>query len=96
MDNNNNIHDDNNVITFVEQLSEKINASNNATQIDNKNEIINSIFADFLTVIGKRILHSEISTRESCVDMARQVQGTPELAVNANALLYYINSISLN
>ena len=90
MDNN---KKDNNVITFVEQLSEKIDASNNARQIDNKNKIINSIFADFLTVIGKRILQSEISTRESCVYMAREVQGTPELAVNANALLDYINSI---
>jgi len=90
MDNN---KKDNNVITFVEQLSDKIKASNNARQIENKNKIINSIFADFLTDIGKRILNSEISTRESCVDMARQVQGTPELAVNANALLDYINSI---
>jgi hypothetical protein len=89
----NNYKKDNNVITFVEQLSEKIEASNNARQIDNKNKIINSIFADFLTDIGKRILKSEISTRESCDNMARQVQGTPELAVNANALLDYINSI---
>jgi len=87
---------DNNVITFVKQLSEKIEASNNARQIDNKNKIINSIFADFLTIIGKRILQSEISTRETCVNMAREVQGTPELAVNANALLDYINSISRN
>jgi hypothetical protein len=96
MDNNNNIHDDNNVNAFKAHISEKINASNNATTAVERYVIINSIFADFLTVIGKRILHSEISTRESCVDMARQVQGTPELAVNANALLYYINSISLN
>ena len=87
---------DNNVITFAKQLSEKIEASNNARQIDNKNKIINSIFADFLTIIGKRILQSEISTRETCVNMAREVQGTPELAVNANALLDYINSISRN
>ena len=87
---------DNNVITFVKHLSEKIEASNNARQIDNKNKIINSIFADFLTIIGKRILQSEISTRETCVNMAREVQGTPELAVNANALLDYINSISRN
>ncbi len=93
MDNN---KKDNNVNDFGKQLSEKINASNNATRSDNKNKIINSIFADFLTDIGKRILNSAISTRESCVDMARQVQGTPELAVNANALLDYINDIPLN
>lgn len=92
----NNYKKDNNVNDFGKQLSEKIEASNNARQIDNKNKIINSIFADFLTVIGKRILQSEISTRESCFNMAREVQGTPELAVNVNALLDYINSISRN
>ena len=92
----NNYKKDNNVNDFGKQLSEKIEASNNARQIANKNKIINSIFADFLTIIGKRILQSEISTRESCGNMAREVQGTPELAVNANALLDYINSIFRN
>ena len=34
-----------------------------------------------------------MSTRETCVNMAIQARGTQELAVNANALLDYINSI---
>ena len=84
---------DNNVRTFKEKIRENIAASNNAPHNLERYVIINSIFADFLTVIGKRILKSENSTRETCVNMAIQARETQELAVNANALLDYINSI---
>ena len=84
---------DNNVKTFEQDTILKIQEANNTVDTDERYVIINSIFADFLTDIGKRILKSENSTRETCVNMAIQARATQELAVNANALLDYINSI---
>ena len=86
---------DNNVKTFEQDTILKIQEANTTVDTDERYVIINSIFADFLTDIGKRILKSENSTRETCVNMAMAIQarGTQELAVNANALLDYINSI---
>tara|TARA_Y100000389_G_scaffold199358_1_gene237585 strand:- start:162 stop:443 length:282 start_codon:yes stop_codon:yes gene_type:complete len=84
---------DNNVRTFEQATILKIQEANNTVDTDKRYAIINSIFVDFLTDIGKRILRIKMSTRETCVNMAIQARETQELAVNANALLDYINSI---
>ena len=74
-------------------IKRKIQEANNTPDREQRFEVINSIFSDLLTNIGKGILHSDESTRSISVSIATQARETPALVENANRLLEFINSI---